>query len=145
MLVDTIKSDLGKAMKAGEKQKVSCLRMIMSAFKYKQVELKHELSEQDQIQILRTQMKQVNESLDQYKQGGREDLAAAEEQNLAILKSYLPEQLSDEEITSVARRIISETSATKKDFGMVMKKTMAEVGAQADGKKVSSIVSQLLH
>ncbi|HPX51696.1 MAG: GatB/YqeY domain-containing protein [Desulfomonilia bacterium] len=145
MLVDTIKSDLGKAMKAGEKQKVSCLRMIMSAFKYKQVELKHELSEQDQIQILRTQMKQVNESLDQYKQGGREDLAAAEEQNLAILKSYLPEQLSDEEITSVARRIISETSATKKDFGLVMKKTMAEVGAQADGKKVNSIVSQLLH
>jgi len=145
MLVDTIKSDLGKAMKAGEKQKVSCLRMIMSAFKYKQVELKHELSEQDQIQILRTQMKQVNESLDQYRQGGREDLAAAEEQNLAILKSYLPEQLSDEEITSVARRIISETSATKKDFGLVMKKTMAEVGAQADGKKVNSIVSQLLH
>jgi len=145
MLVDTIKSDLGKAMKAGEKQKVSCLRMIMSAFKYKQVELKHELSEQDQIQILRTQMKQVNESLDQYKQGGREDLAAAEEQNLAILKSYLPEQLSDEAIAAIVKRIISETSATKKDFGMVMKKTMAEVGAQADGKKVNSIVSQLLH
>ena len=145
MLVDTIKSDLGNAMKAGDKQKVSCLRMIMSAFKYKQVELKHELSEQDQIQILRTQMKQVSESLDQYKQGGREDLAVVEEQNLAILKSYLPKQLSDEEITAVAKRIISETSATKKDFGLVMRKTMAEVGAQADGKKVSSIVSQLLH
>ena len=145
MLVDTIKSDLGNAMKAGDKQKVSCLRMIMSAFKYKQVELKHELSEQDQVQILRTQMKQVSESLDQYKQGGREDLAVVEEQNLAILKSYLPKQLSDEEITAVAKRIISETSATKKDFGLVMRKTMAEVGAQADGKKVSSIVSQLLH
>ena len=145
MLSDVIKSDLGTAMKAGDKQKVSCLRMIMSAFKYKQVELKHELSEQDQIQILRTQMKQVSESLDQYKQGGREDLAVVEEQNLAILKSYLPKQLSDEEITAVAKRIISETSATKKDFGLVMRKTMAEVGAQADGKKVSSIVSQLLH
>jgi uncharacterized protein YqeY len=90
-------------------------------------------------------MKQVSESLDQYKQGGREDLAVVEEQNLAILKSYLPKQLSDEEITAVAKRIISETSATKKDFGLVMRKTMAEVGAQADGKKVSSIVSQLLH
>ncbi|HOE73983.1 MAG: GatB/YqeY domain-containing protein [Desulfomonilia bacterium] len=145
MLVDTIKSDLGKAMKAGDKQKVSCLRMIMSAFKYKQVELKHELSEQDQVQILRTQIKQVRESLDQYKQGGREDLASVEEQNLAILKSYLPEQLSDEAIAAIVKRIISETSATKKDFGMVMKKTMAEVGAQADGKKVNSIVSQLLH
>ena len=106
MLVDTIKSDLGKAMKAGDKQKVSCLRMIMSAFKYKQVELKHELSEQDQVQILRTQIKQVRESLDQYKQGGREDLASVEEQNLAILKSYLPEQLSDEAI-AFAREIRS--------------------------------------
>ena len=145
MLVDTIKSDLGKAMKAGDKQKVSCLRMVLSALKYKQVELKHELTEQEQIQILRTQIKQVNESYDQYKQGGREDLAAIEEQNLDILKSYLPKQLGDEEIAAIVRRIISETSATKKEFGMVMKKTMVEVGSQADGKRVNSIVSQLLH
>ena len=145
MLLDTITSDLGKAMKAGDKQKVSCLRMVLSAFKYKQVELKHELSEQEQIQILRSQIKQVSESYEQFKQGGREDLAAGEERNLAILKSYLPRQLSDDEIAAVVRRIISETSATKKDFGMVMKKTMAEVGSQADGKKVNSIVSQLLH
>jgi len=109
------------------------------------VELKHELTEQEQIQILRTQIKQVNESYDQYKQGGREDLAAIEEQNLDILKSYLPKQLGDEEIAAIVRRIISETSATKKEFGLVMKKTMAEVGSQADGKRVNSIVSQLLH
>jgi uncharacterized protein YqeY len=145
MLVDTIKSDLAKAMKAGEKQRTSCLRMVLSAFKYKQVELKRDLSEQEETQILRTQIKQVSESYEQYKQGGREDLAAVEEQNLDILKSYLPKQLGDEEIIQVARRIISETSATKKDFGMVMKKTMAEVGSQADGKKVNSVVSQLLH
>jgi hypothetical protein len=145
MLLDTIKSDLEKAMKAGDKQKTSCLRMVLSALKYKQVELKHELTEQEQIQILRTQIKQVNESYDQYKQGGREDLAAIEEQNLDILKSYLPKQLGDEEIAAIVRRIISETSATKKEFGMVMKKTMVEVGSQADGKRVNSIVSQLLH
>ncbi|MFY9398484.1 MAG: GatB/YqeY domain-containing protein [Desulfomonilia bacterium] len=145
MLADVIKFDLGTAMKAGDKQKISCLRMVLSALTYKQVELRHDLNEQEQIQILRTQIKQVSESRDQYRQGGREDLAAVEDQNLEILKSYLPRELSDEEITAVVSRIISETSATKKEFGMVMKKTMAEVGSQADGKRVNRIVSQLLH
>ena len=145
MLVDTIKSDLGKAMKAGDKDKTSCLRMILSAFKYKQVESKKELDDTEALQVLRTQLKQVTDSYEQYKQGGRDDLASIEEKNLAILKSYLPQELSDEEISGIVKRIIAETSATKKDFGMVMKKTMAEVSGRADGKRVSAIVSQLLH
>lgn len=145
MLIDTIKTDLGKAMKAGDKQKVSCLRMFLSALKYKQVEAKKELDDQEVLQVLRSQIKQVSESFDQYKQGGREDLAANEEANLAILKSYLPKELSDEEIAAIAKRIISEASATKKEFGLVMKKTMAEVAGRADGKRVSGVVSQLLH
>lgn len=145
MLVDTIKSDLGKSMKAGEKEKTSCLRMILSAFKYKQVESKKELDDQEALQVIRTQIKQVTDSLEQYRQGGRDDLAAAEEKNLAILKEYLPQELSDEEIASVVKRIVAETSATKKEFGMVMKKAMAEIAGRADGKRVSGIVTQSLH
>ncbi len=145
MLVETIKTDLGTAMKAGDKQKVSCLRMLLSAFKYKQVEVKKELEDQDALQVLRTQMKQVADSLEQYRQGGREDLAANEEANLAILKSYVPAEMSDEEIAAVIKRIISETSATKKEFGLVMKKTVAEVAGRADGKRISGIVSKLLN
>lgn len=145
MLIDTLKSDLGTSMKAGDKQKVSCLRMILSAAKYRQVESKHELDDQEVLQVLRTQLKQVTESHEQYRQGGRPDLAAIEEQNLAILKSYLPQELSDDEIARIVKRIITETSATKKEFGMVMKKTMAEVSGRADGKRVNGIVSQLLH
>jgi uncharacterized protein len=145
MLSDIIKADLGKAMKAGDKQKVSCLRMLVSALKYKQVEAKKDLDDQEVLQVLRSQIKQVSESLDQFKQGGRQDLAANEEANLAILKTYLPQELSDEEIKAIAQRIISETSATKKEFGLVMKKTVAEVAGRADGKRVSGIVSQLLH
>ncbi|MRR36772.1 GatB/YqeY domain-containing protein [bacterium] len=145
MLVETIKTDLGTAMKAGDKQKVSCLRMLLSAFKYKQVEVKKDLEDQDALQVLRAQMKQVTDSLEQYRQGGRDDLAANEEANLAILKSYVPAEMSDEEIASVIKRIISETSATKKEFGMVMKKTVAEVAGRADGKRISGIVSKLLN
>lgn len=145
MLVDTIKSDLGKAMKAGDKDKVSCLRLILSAFKYKQVESKKELDDTEALQVLRTQLKQVTDSYEQYTQAGRVDLASAEEKNLAILKSYLPQELSDDEIRGIVKRIIAETAAVKKDFGMVMKKAMTEVSGRADGKRVSAIVSQLLH
>lgn len=145
MLIDTLKSDLGKSMKAGDKQKVSCLRMILSAVKYKQVESKRELDDQEVIQVLRTQIKQVTDSHEQYKQGGRADLAEIEEKNLDVLKSYLPQELGDEEIARIVTRIITETSATKKEFGLVMKKTMAEVSGRADGRRVSGIVSRLLH
>jgi uncharacterized protein len=145
MLSDIIKADLGKAMKAGDKQKVSCLRMLVSAIQYKQIDAKKDLDDQEVLQVLRTQIKQVSDSYDQFTQGGRQDLAANEEANLAILKTYLPQELSDEEIKAIVQRIISETSATKKEFGLVMKKTVAEVAGRADGKRVSGIVSQLLN
>jgi uncharacterized protein len=145
MLVDTIRSDLGKAMKAGDKQKISCLRMLISAFKYKQVEAHKELEDQEALTVIRTQIKQVTDSYEQYKQGKREDLASEEQANLAILKTYLPQELSDDEIASIAKRIIAETNATKKEFGLVMKKTVAEVAGRADGKRVSGIVNGLLH
>jgi len=145
MLADTIKTDLGKAMKAGDKQKVSCLRILLSAFKYKQVEAHRELEDQEALSVLRTQIKQVTDSLEQYRQGGRQDLVSEEQANLAILKSYLPQELGDDEIAAIAGRIIAETNATKKEFGLVMKKTVAEVAGRADGKRVSGIVSGLLH
>jgi uncharacterized protein YqeY len=145
MLAETIKTDLGTAMKAGDKQKVSCLRMLLSAFKYRQVEVKKDLEDQDALQVLRGQIKQVTDSLEQYRQGGRDDLAAVEEANLAILRSYVPAEMSDGEIAEVIKRVIAETSATKKEFGLVMKKTMAEIAGRADGKTISGMVSKLLN
>jgi uncharacterized protein len=144
MIVDTIKTDLTNAMKAGDKQKVSCLRILLSAFKYKQVEAHKELDDQEALSVIRTQIKQVTDSFEQYSKGGREDLASEEKVNLSILKAYLPQELSDEEIVAIAKRIISETNATKKEFGLVMKKTLAEAAGRADGKRVSGIVSGLL-
>ncbi len=145
MLADTIKTDLSKAMKAGDKQVVSCLRMLVSAFKYKEVEAKKELDDQEALQVLRTQIKQVTDSIEQYRQGGREDLTAAEEANLSILKAYVPQEMGDDDIAAIVQRIITETSATKKEFGLVMKKTMTEIAGRADGKRVNGIVSRLLH
>jgi uncharacterized protein len=144
MLVDTIKTDLTQAMKAGDKQRVSCLRILMSAFKYKQVEAHKELEDQEALAVIRTQIKQVADSYEQFSKGGRDDLAQQEHVNLAILKSYLPQELSDDEIADIVKRIIAETNATKKEFGLVMKKTVAEVAGRADGKRVSGVVNKLL-
>lgn len=144
MLLDTLKSDLGVAMKSGDKVRTTCLRMIISAVKYKEVALKKALDDSEIIQVLRTQIKQSTDSYEQFKNGGRDDLALNEEKNLAILKSYLPQELGEEEVATVVRQIISEESATKKDFGKVMKLVMAKLAGQAEGKTVSSIVSKLL-
>lgn len=144
MLTEKIKADLEAAMKAQDKERTSCLRMAISAIKYRQVALNQDLDDQEVVKVLRTQVKQVNESLESYTKGGRDDLARIEQINLEILKSYLPEELDEEGIRTIAREIIAETGATKKDFGKVMKLVMGKVAGQADGKIVNGIVNSLL-
>ncbi len=144
MLIEKIKADLEKAMKAKDKDRLSCLRMAISAIKYRQVALNQDLDDQEVTKVLRTQIKQVIESLEQFTKGGRVDLAKLEEKNLEILKSYLPKEMDEEVIRTIAKEIIAETGATKKEFGKVMKLVMAKVEGQADGKVISGIVNSLL-
>lgn len=144
MLIEKIKADLEKAMKAQDKDRLSCLRMAISAIKYRQVALNQDLDDQEVTKVLRTQIKQVIESLEQFTKGGRVDLAKLEEKNLEILKSYLPKEMDEEVIRTIAKEIIAETGATKKEFGKVMKLVMAKVEGQADGKVISGIVNSLL-
>ena len=144
MLIEKIKADLGKAMKAQDKDRLSCLRMAISAIKYRQVALNQDLDDQEVSKVLRTQIKQVTESLEQFTKGGRMDLAAQEEKNLEILKAYLPKEMDEEVIRTIAKEIIAETGATKKEFGKVMKLVMAKVAGQADGKVISGVVNSLL-
>jgi uncharacterized protein len=144
MLIEKIKADLAGAMKAKDKDRLSCLRMAISAIKYRQVALNQDLDDQEVAKVLRTQIKQVTESLEQFTKGGRMDLAAQEEKNLEILKSYLPKEMDEEGIRTIVKEIIAETGATKKEFGKVMKLVMAKVAGQADGKVISGVVNSLL-
>jgi len=144
MLLDTIKSDLRVAMKNGDKERLSCLRMVISAIKYRELATREELDDREVIQVLRSQIKQTTDSYEQYTQGGRDDLAQKEQTGLMILRSYLPKELGEEEIAAMVKQIISETAATKKDFGKVMKLVMAKVAGQAEGKTVNGIVNKLL-
>jgi hypothetical protein len=118
--------------------------MAISAIKYRQVALNQDLDDQEVAKVLRTQIKQVTESLEQFTKGGRMDLAEQEEKNLEILKSYLPKEMDEEGIRTIVKEIIAETGATKKEFGKVMKLVMAKVAGQADGKVISGVVNSLL-
>ena len=145
MLIEKLKSDLEAAMKAGDKDRVSCLRMAISAIKYRSVALNNkDLDDEEVTKVLRSQIKQVNESLEQFTKGGRKDLSDKEQKNLEILKSYLPKEMDEEVLKAIVKEVMAEAGTTKKDFGKVMKLVMARVAGQADGKLVSSIVNSLL-
>ncbi len=144
-IIDNIKKDLIEAQKSGDRFKVNCLRFFLSALKNREIELRRELTDEDVVEVAQRLAKQRRESIEGFKRGGRTDLVEKEEKELAILKEYLPEELSEEEIKRLAKECIEEVSATsKKDMGKVMKALMPKVKGRADGKLVQRIVVGLL-
>jgi uncharacterized protein YqeY len=144
-LKDQIDNDLKAAMKGGDKSRTVTLRTLKSAIKYAEIEARRELGEQDLLAVIAQQAKQRRESIEEFKKGRRDDLVEKETADLAILESYLPAQLSEEEIKAKAEAVIAELGVTDmKGMGQVMKQLMAELKGQADGKVVNQIVRQLL-
>ena len=141
-LNETIEKDLVVAMKAREELRLSVMRMAKTALKLKQVESGKALDDAQAMAVLRTLIKQRHDSVEQFRKGGRDDLAAKEEQEIKILESYLPAAASDEEIDAAVAAAITEIGATNvKDMGKVMKAVMAKLADKnADGKKVSDKV-----
>jgi len=144
-LQQKIEDDFKAAMKASNRLKVSALRMVKAAIKNKQIEKRAELSEDDILSVLSSLSKQRMESIEQFSKGGREDLAEKERQELAILQSYLPKQLTPEELDTIIIEAIQESSAQGiKDMGKVMRLVMPRVRGAADGKIVNQRVRELL-
>jgi uncharacterized protein YqeY len=144
-LTEQVRADLTESMKARDAEKTSTLRMLQSAFKYSQIEMGHELGDDDALAVIRKAVKQRQDSIDQYTKGNRPELADKERREMEILKTYLPPELSDAELESGLREIVASTGAqSKKDMGKVMKEASARFKGRADGKKVQEIVSRLL-
>jgi uncharacterized protein len=139
-----IEEGLKNSLKAKDEIRTSTLRMLRSAIKYKEVEQKRKLEENEILGVLSSQVKQHKDSIAEYKRGGREDLVEREERELEILQEFMPTQLSDEELTSALTQIIAELDATTKDIGRVMKAAVERFRGQADGKKINEIVKNLL-
>ena len=144
-LLQQLDDDLKAAMKASEGLKVSVLRMAKSALKYRQIEKGDALSGEDILSVLSGLSKQRRESIEQFSKSGREDLAEKERQELSILQSYLPQQLTPEEIDRIIVEAIKESSAAGiKDMGKVMRLAIPRMKGAADGKVVSQRVKDIL-
>lgn len=144
-LKERFDEDLKAAMRAGEKIRVSTLRMVKAAVKNAEIACGHPLGDGEVVDLLMTLCKQRRESIAQFEKGGRQDLAEQETQELSVLLSFLPEPLSPEEIEEKVRETIREVGASgPKDMGAVMKAIKPKVAGRAEGKLVSDIVKKVL-
>ena len=145
-LKERIQQDLTQAMRDKDEDKVSTLRMVKAAIMKWEVEgARREASDEVIVGILMKETKQRQDSISQYRKGGREDLAQKEECELTILKEYLPKELSDEELRKIVSETIQEVNPRgSQDFGKIMSALMPKVKGRADGAKVSAFVKKLL-
>lgn len=144
-LLKQIDEDIIKALKAGEKEKLTTLRGLKSEIKYKQIEIGKELTDDDCIAVFNSALKKRNDSIEQFSKAGREDLVSSEQLGADIIKTYLPEPLSDDELTTLIADAIKETGAdSPQKIGLIMKVVIPQVKGRADGKRIKDISIKLL-
>ncbi len=140
-----LQQDLKEAMKSKDTFKRDTIRFLMSAIKQVEVDTRKELEDEDIIKIIQKSVKQRHEAATQYKDGGRKDLAQKELEEAKLLETYLPAQLSDEELETEVRAIIEEVGAkTMKDMGKVMGAATKKLGSKADGRRINQMVKKIL-
>ncbi|CAN5667349.1 GatB/YqeY domain-containing protein [soil metagenome] len=142
---ETISADTKEAMKARDKSRVETLRMVRSALGNEQIQLGHELSRDEEIAVLRRQLKQREESAEAYEKAGRAEQAESENAEAEVIRGYLPAPMSREELESIADRAIQETGATgMKDMGNVMGRAKELSENRAEGRELSAVVRERL-
>jgi hypothetical protein len=140
-----IQNDMKSAMKAGDKARLGVIRLILAAIKQREVDERIELDDEQVLAVLDKMVKQRRDSIAQYTEAGRDELAAAEQAEMAIIQDYLPEALSEDEIATIVEQAIAETGASSmRDMGKVMGKVKPQVQGRADMGQVSALVKQKL-
>ena len=145
-LLDLIQKDMVAAMKSKDEARLGTLRMVKTALKKHEVDAMKPLDEATEMQIMNMLLKQRRESVDMFRKGGREELAAKEEAEITILEGYLPQSASPEELQLAVQAAIAESGATSaKQMGLVMKAAQSKLaGKRVDGKVLSDLVKQSL-
>lgn len=145
-IVDQINSDLTEAMKAREVERLSALRMVKTALKLRETELPGAVDDTEAMKVLNTLLKQRRDAAEQFRAGGREELALKEENEARIIQTYLPAAASEEDISRAVDQAIAEVGASSmKDMGAVMKAVRAKLeGTTVDGKALSDMVKAKL-
>jgi uncharacterized protein YqeY len=144
-LADDIKSDMGQALKAGDKERLSVLRLLISAIGYAEIDKQKKLDDNDVIDVLSKEAKKRKESIEAFEKGNRQDLVDKEKAELTVIAKYMPQQMSRDEIISIVQKVINETGVkTPAEKGKVMGKVIPLTKGKAEGKEVNDIVTELL-
>ena len=144
-LVDKIQKDMYKAMKEKEKERINALRNIIGKLKYRYIDKRDKLTEQEEIKVIQSLAKQRRESIEMYKQGGRNDLVETETKELSIIEEYLPQAMSEEEVCRLVRETVKETGAeSMSDLGKVMPLVMKKGAGKVDGELAQEVLRELL-
>jgi hypothetical protein len=145
LLKERIDADLKAALKASDRLRVSTLRLIKSAIKNREIDKGAPLTDEETIEVLSSLAKQRKEAIEEFNKASRTDLVHKEEEELSVIKAYLPEELSEDELEKIIQDTISEVGALSlKDMGKVMKTIMPKVKGRADGRVVNQKVRELL-
>lgn len=141
-----ILEDLKQAMKAQDKERLSVIRMVKGSIQMSELNKKHELSDEEVLEVISKEIKSRNDSINEFKKGNREDLIDKTQKEIDILKEYLPKQLSEEELTKVIDEVFNIVKPTStKDMGMIMKELKPKVAGKADMGLVSKIVKEKIN
>ena len=134
-----------QAWKSGDNDRRDTLRLVIASVDYARIANKEELNDSQVMQVIQKEAKQRKESIDEFIKGNRPDLVAKEELELSIISEYLPDELTEMELTQIIKEVIHETNAMNmNDVGLVMKTLMPKLGGRADGKQANILVRELL-
>jgi uncharacterized protein YqeY len=144
-LKQKLSDDLKQAMRDGDKVKRSAIRLAIAAIKNAEIARQTVLEDSDILGVIAKEIRQRKESIEAFKQGGRQELVAIEEAEMAVLEQYLPQQMSRDEVIAEARRVIDEVGAEGiRDKGKVMPQLIARLKGRADGREINEVVTELL-
>lgn len=144
-MVEKLKADMIEAMKNKEKDKLTVIRMVKAAMDQEHIDRKKEINDELLVEVVSRQIKMRRESILEFEKGNRDDLIEKTKSEIAILEAYLPEQLSDEEVSAIIDEIFAEVKPeSQKDMGKVMKEATAKLKGKTDMKKVSEMIKSRL-
>ena len=144
-LTEQINEDVKAAMKNQDKEKLNVIRMVKSALQMAKINLKHDLSDEEAIDVIQKQIKMRDDSVEEFSRAGREDLVSQYKSEIEILKTYMPEQLSKEEVEKIINDAFNEVNPTsQKQMGLIMKTVTPKVKGRYDMKEISNIIKEKL-
>jgi uncharacterized protein YqeY len=144
-MLKKIENDVKDAMRAGDRPRVSTLRLLLSALKNEKIQAHRDLTDEEIEAVIRRGVKQRKDSIEQYAKGGRQDLVDTEQAEMELLQTYLPQGMSEQELESAVKSIIADRSITsRKEMGAVMKELMTRYKGKVDGRQAQEIAQRLL-